>query len=192
MALCLLAPLAMPVLAESLDGYVWQEYASNPIFPGINRAYYPRVIKVGTTYHMWYTDVTGTGAYQVGHATSADGLAWSATTVVTGLTGQPAHTVVVNVGTDASPSYRMWYGDGATWPFNDSCFRTAQSSDGFTWTNDQAIVQDPNARVVRTDNVSDPAYPWVYGSYGPGAVLYNPSGYGSLNASDPMGNKYVM
>jgi hypothetical protein len=183
--------LAIPTQARGPDGYNWIERAGNPVFTGTERAYYPRVIKVGATYHMWYTDTAG-GLYQVRHTTSTDGLAWSAPTVTTGLTGQPAHTVVVNVGTDASPSYRMWYGDGATWPAGSSCLRTAESSDGLTWTNDQAIGEDPNAGLLKTDNVSDPAYAWRYGTYGPGAVLYNPLGSGSLNTSDPMGNKYVM
>ena len=183
--------LAIPTQARGPDGYNWIERAGNPVFTGTERAYYPRVIKVGATYHMWYTDTAG-GVYQVRHTTSTDGLAWSAPTVATGLTGQPAHTVVVNVGTDASPSYRMWYGDGAIWPSGSSCLRTAESSNGLTWINDQAIGEDPNAGLLFTNDVLDPAYNWRYGTYGPGAVLYTPSGYGSLNTSDPMGNKYVM
>jgi hypothetical protein len=54
--------------------------------------------------------------------------------------------------------------------------------------NDQAIGQDPSSLLV-TGWVSP--Y-WFYSSYGPGAVLYNPSGYASLNYGDPMGNKYIM
>jgi hypothetical protein len=98
---------------------------------------------------------------------------------------------VVYVATDPYP-YKIWYGNSATWPEGSSCLRTAESSDGLTWINDQAIGEDLNAGLLKTDNVSDPAYAWRYGTYGPGAVLYNPSGYGSLNTSDPMGNKYVM
>jgi hypothetical protein len=183
----------VPVLAESLDGCAWTEYSGNPTFSGINRAYYPSVMAVGGAYHMWYTDATAAGAYQVRHAASADGVTWSAPAALTGLAGgQPSHTVVVNVGSDASPSYRMWYGDGASWPSSDNCFRTAVSTDGVSWSGDSVIGQDPGGGLLRTDNVSDPAYQWRYGTYGPGAVLYNPSGYPTLNTADPMGNRYVM
>lgn len=183
--------LATSVQAHGPDGYVWIESTGNPVFSGTNRAYYPRVIKVGSTYHMWYTDTVG-GLYQIGHTTSADGTTWTSPTIVTGLRGEPSHVVVVNIGTDTLPQYRMWYADSTRWPSYDDCFRTAESTNGLLWINDQAIAQDPSARLVSTDNTSDPAYQWLYGSYGPGAVLYNPSGYGSLNESDPMGNKYVM
>ncbi len=192
MAVCSLMP-ASPALAESLFDCVWTEYPGNPTFSGVNRAYYPSVIMVGGAYHMWYTDATVAGLYQVRHTTSGDGLTWSAPVAVTGLvSGQPSHTVVVNAGTDASPSYRMWYGDGVSWPFSDNCFRTAVSADGLSWSGDTVIGQDPAAGLLRTDDTSDPAYRWRYGSYGPGAVLYNPSGYAALNTADPMGNRYVM
>jgi hypothetical protein len=186
-----LSLLAIPTQANGPDGYNWVELTGNPVFGGTSRAYYPRVIKVGTTYHMWYGD-TVSGVYQIGHTTSVDGIIWASPTIVTGLTGQPNHAVVVNTGSDASPHYRIWYGDVATWPAGLSCLVTAESSDGLTWINAQPIGEDPNAGLLKTDNVSDPAYAWRYGTYGPGAVLYNPSGYALLNTSDPMGNKYVM
>jgi predicted GH43/DUF377 family glycosyl hydrolase len=187
LALTLCASLpATPAHAHGPDGYTWTEDAGNPIFSGTTRAYYPRVLKVDGTYHMWYTDLVS-GLYRCGHTTSADGLTWASPTIVTLGAGQPSHVVVVNIGSDTSPYYRIWYGDVTTWPYDDSCFRTAESSDGLTWMNDQAIGQDPSARLVQV-----PGSEWVYGSYGPGAVLYNPSGYESLNTSDPMGNKYVM
>ncbi|MGH9785361.1 MAG: hypothetical protein ACRD88_14375, partial [Terriglobia bacterium] len=39
----------------------------------------PNVIKVGTTYHMYYSGCTGscTGQYSIGHATSKDGKKWT-------------------------------------------------------------------------------------------------------------------
>jgi hypothetical protein len=191
LALGLLVPLAAPVSADSLTGYTWTEYASNPIFSGVNRAYYPRVIEVAGTYQMWYGDMVG-GFYQLGHTSSVDGVTWSAPSIVTGLTGQPNHPVVVNVGSDASPHYRIWYGDVGTWPAGSACLLTAESDDGQTWYNCTPIGEDPNAGLLKTDNASDPAYNWRYGTYGPAAALYNPSGYASLNNADPMGNKYVM
>ena len=43
------------------DDPAWTEYSGNPIIPGgptdgVDRAYYPSVLKVGDTYHIWYGD----------------------------------------------------------------------------------------------------------------------------------------
>jgi hypothetical protein len=165
--------LAIPTQANGPDGYNWAELTGNPVFSGTSRAYYPCVIKVDTTYHMWYTDYSS-GHYVVGHTTSADGTTWATPTIVSGLTGHPAHTVVVNIGTDASPHYRMWYGDEATpWPYNPSCFRTAESYDsqGETWINDQAIGQVTGYELLTGDWAG---HPWQYGSYGPGGGHLQP------------------
>ncbi|MCI0473150.1 MAG: hypothetical protein L0Y76_06145, partial [Ignavibacteria bacterium] len=52
------------------SGNIWNEYISNPLFggptDGTNRGYYPCVIKVGTSYHIWYGDGSNTR-----HATSS-------------------------------------------------------------------------------------------------------------------------
>ena len=44
--------------------YDWIEYAGNPLFggsiSGTDRAYYPFVVRVGSTYHIWYGDGAGT------------------------------------------------------------------------------------------------------------------------------------
>lgn len=82
--------------------------------------------------------------------------------------------------------YKMWYWDSAS-EYTDP-IRCAESSDGITWVNDQAITQDPSALLV-TGWV---APYWFYSSYGAGAVLYNAAGYATINYADPMGNKYVM
>lgn len=48
----------------------WTDYGSNPLFggatSGVNRAYYPAAVKVGSTYHIWYGDGNTTR-----HATSS-------------------------------------------------------------------------------------------------------------------------
>lgn len=61
---------ALPSQFTHTDGFTiqsdtsWTENAGNPLFggatDGTNRAYYPCVIKVGTTYHIWYGDGTYT------------------------------------------------------------------------------------------------------------------------------------
>ena len=179
-------PMAGTVEANSIT---WTEYADNPVFGGINRAYYPCVLGVDGTYHMWYTDQDG-GNYQVGYTTSANGTNWSPPTMVTGLTGAPNHVVVVNIGTETLPHYRIWYANATVWPYDVDLLRTAESYNGINWVNDGPILQ--TSPLIRVDDSGDLAYKWLYGSYGPGAVLYNPEGYDSLNEPDPMGNKYVM
>lgn len=67
--------------AESTDGINWTKYAGNPVlsptpghFDGIH-ALFPSVIKDGSTYNMWYTGYDG--SFQIGYATSANGINWS-------------------------------------------------------------------------------------------------------------------
>jgi Big-like domain-containing protein len=44
----------------TLGNSSWTEYSGNPIFgggtSGVDRAYYPAVVKAGSTYHIWYGD----------------------------------------------------------------------------------------------------------------------------------------
>ena len=46
--------------APSFVPTVWIDYTNNPLFggssSGVNRAYYPSVVKVGPVYHIWYGD----------------------------------------------------------------------------------------------------------------------------------------
>ncbi|MCW4007058.1 MAG: right-handed parallel beta-helix repeat-containing protein, partial [Candidatus Bathyarchaeota archaeon] len=139
------------------------------------------------TYHMWYTDVS----YQTGYTNSSDGVVWGSPVIVSGLFGHPGHAVVVNIGTETEPYYRIWYADELVWPdLDDDVIRTAESANGINWTNEQPIGQINT--IIHETNSSDPAYKWIRGSYGPEAVLYTPDGYETLNETDPMGNKYVI
>lgn len=176
--------LGIPIAINTrgVDNTIWEEYSGNPVFAGVDRAYYPNVLKIDGIYHMWYTDTLG-GSYVVGYTTSNDGLTWSNAIMATGLTGTPNHIVVINVETH----YRIWYANASVWPYDPDLFRTAESIDGITWTNDEIMMQDPTAPLFT--NVYGT---WWYGSYGPGAVLYDPVGYETINDDDPMGNKYVM
>jgi predicted GH43/DUF377 family glycosyl hydrolase len=67
--------------ATSPDGIIWTRYAGNPVLtPGAggswDTAYVgsANVIKVGSTYHMWYRGGVNGG---IGYATSLDGIAWA-------------------------------------------------------------------------------------------------------------------
>jgi predicted GH43/DUF377 family glycosyl hydrolase len=99
----------------------------------------PNVIKDGSTYKMWYTGKSSTGPYQIGYATSSDGIVW------TKYTGNPIITPV-DVGTWESlpvenvggcaviknvSNYEMWYA-ASTVEYNFQ-IGYATSSDGIVW-----------------------------------------------------------
>jgi len=62
----------------------WTKYGSNPVLKvGGTGAWdesnvkMPWVVKVGTTYHMWYVGSSTSGGTHIGHATSSNGLSWT-------------------------------------------------------------------------------------------------------------------
>lgn len=170
----------------------WVEYSGNPVFDPEERAYYPRVLYDvskfnghGDSYYykMWYADGTG-----IRLAYSDDGVNWiEQNGQLSGLTNAHHPVVLYDAwGFGEGVYYKIWYWDSSS-PYGNP-IRYAESNDGINWFNDQAISQDPS-RMLVTGWV--PPY-WFYSSYGPSAVLYNPSGYATINHADPMGNKYVM
>jgi len=174
----------------------WVEYSANPVFnPVTVRAYYPSVVYDagkfsghGDSYYykMWYS--TGSA---IRLAYSDDGIKWVLEGGDLGVLTNAVHPVVRYDAGGFGGSiyyYRIWYWDSAS-EYVDP-IRCAESVDGISWVNDQAIVQDPSSLLVTGWLSSGPE--WFYSSYGAGAVLYNPSGYASLNYADPMGNRYVM
>jgi hypothetical protein len=171
----------------------WLEYPTNPVYSTGSKAYYPYVLydsdafsHHGDTYYykMWYS----TGS-TVKLAYSNDGVNWvpQSSSDLSALTN-PNHPVVIYSasGFGGGIYYNMWYWNSAS-EYIDP-IRCAESSDGITWVNDQAVTQDPSAKLV--EGWVSPY--WFYSSYGPSAVIYNPFGYSSLNTADPLGNKYVM
>jgi len=143
LCLCLLMSLILlPLsLAQANDFTVWTDSTSNPLFGGstngVNRAYYPSAIKVGSVYHIWYGDGTNTR-----HASSTN-FNFSAVTfpapAVTGLSAVgPYHPRVLynasgwNIGgTPYAGPFLMYYTDGTTW----ASTRVAHSADGSSWTD---------------------------------------------------------
>jgi predicted GH43/DUF377 family glycosyl hydrolase len=70
-------------LANSDDGYEWTKYESNPVLnlgPGGSfddtHVQLGSVFKIGSTYHLYYAGYHGS-SWQIGHATSDDGIAWT-------------------------------------------------------------------------------------------------------------------
>ena len=75
--------------ATSPDGINWTKYMDNPVLNAGgggawdgDGVHFPRVLKVGSQYHMWYTGANGTWPwlYCIGHAVSQDGIEWTKNT----------------------------------------------------------------------------------------------------------------
>ncbi len=69
-------------LATSPDGYAWTKYAGNPVLNlGAGGSWEQThvnpssILKLGSTYHLYYYGYNGSN-WQMGHATSEDGIAW--------------------------------------------------------------------------------------------------------------------
>lgn len=156
-------------LATSPDGITWTKHPGNPVLTSSQtwdaaRVANPDVIFDGATYHMWYTGVNASGISRIGHATSADGVAWTkdvdnpVLTVGAGGTweGEDVNTPsVVRVGS----AYHMWYTgyDGSY-----SRIGHALSSDGTVWT------KDPTNPVIDVGKVGD--WDWL-NAYSPDVVV---------------------
>ena len=172
--------LALSGLAYALTTTGWMEYTSNPVYaPG--KAYYPSILKEGNTYRMWSDNASG-----VQMAISTDGINWTTAGQASGLLN-PRHTVVEKIGNE----YRMWYDDGSdAHLYSIEAIRTATSSDGLSWDDDQPITQVDTTVITGT-------YPsWNTGSYGPCDILYNPAGSATIvepvDKASVWANKFVM
>jgi predicted GH43/DUF377 family glycosyl hydrolase len=71
-------------LAISRDGIAWSKYAGNPILvPGPKDKWEsflvtdPRIVKVSLIYHMFYHGAPAPYGYQIGYASSTDGIHWT-------------------------------------------------------------------------------------------------------------------
>jgi predicted GH43/DUF377 family glycosyl hydrolase len=147
--------------ADSLDGVTWTARGSvlSQGTPGAwdaTDASWATVVKDGATYRMWYGGQNGGGVYQIGYATSADGLAWTKYDV--GSNSIASDDVVLDVGSgDAWDSaavndptvvrigalWHMWYhGESSS---DTLRIGHATSADGVNWTKyDQLADGDPS------------------------------------------------
>jgi predicted GH43/DUF377 family glycosyl hydrolase len=169
----------IPVVTNALGTVTWVEDTSGPVYsPG--KAYYPSVIEENGKYTMWSENATGEQM-----ATSSDGVNWTTKGQVSGLQN-PAHAVVEDTG----GTYRIWYWDQSQL-YSIGAIRTATSTDGLTWSNDQPLTQ-VGSTVVTGNAGTD----WNAGSYGPEDILYNPNGSSSIvepvDKTSVWMNKYVM
>lgn len=109
----------------------------------------PCVVRDGDTYKMWYAGrSTGTSLYQIGLATSTDGITWTKSTanpvITLGSTGEPdsGGCTMPNIWKDSTAVgsttlWRMLYaGTSSGGSVYGVCY--AYSSDGITWTKSSA------------------------------------------------------
>jgi hypothetical protein len=110
-----------------------------PSAPLLQDCYAPTVIKEGSVYRMWYTDVS-VRPWKFRHARSEDGTRWSVTEKPVMVVDQSweAHILVYPQVVKTDGLYLMWYGsywwdneDAVRWPTTAIGF--AVSSDGLEW-----------------------------------------------------------
>jgi hypothetical protein len=130
--------------AESTDGISWNKHTGNPVLAvgGVGTwdeagVASPVVIKVGSTYKMWYTGKDASEILRIGYAESTDGITWTKSTsnpVLDKGTGWEA----LGVGSPAvildGGTYKMWYsGKSGSGPLGDLKIGYATSSNGINW-----------------------------------------------------------
>lgn len=129
-------------LATSTDGFTWIKYGSNPVFlanPGStwneSRLSNPTVLKVGSTYMMWYSTVL-TPLGGIGLATSTDGITWNryaGNPVISGGSGGWDDTVFAPYVIFDGCWYHMWYSGANTGGEVIYQIGYARSPDGMRW-----------------------------------------------------------
>jgi hypothetical protein len=142
--------------ATSSDGLTWtRQNSGNPVFDrGLVARFdgggvaYPSVIKDGNTYRMWYAGVIeSTSIWQIGYATSANGISWTRqnnSNPVLGFgkkgTYDESGLLYPRVVKDG-PTFRLWYIG-----MNMKAVCYASSKDGISWARDQNNpVMSPSA-----------------------------------------------
>jgi hypothetical protein len=171
-------------IVQAQDFTAWTESLSNPLFggatDGVNRAYYPCVIKVGSVYHIWYGDGSNTR-----HASSINsdfsGAIIPAPTVTGLAAAGPYHPRVLynasgwNIGgTPYSGPFLMYYTDGAAWT---SSPRVAHSADGNIWTDigpcTGVNAYSTNSTIYNFDVLYEGGTTWkAYADNGSGLIEY--------------------
>jgi hypothetical protein len=185
----------------------WTEDAANPMIlgggtDGVDKAYYPFVLKVGAVYHIWYGDGNNTR-----HASSYyhdfNDVTFPAP-VVTGLVGTyPYHPRLLynasgwDIGTPSAHyagPFLMYYTDGNTW----GSPRVAHSADGSSWTDIGACTginsYGGNTTVYNLAVLYEGGTAWKgYADNGLGHIQYYTSSNGidwTGQAMDIMGTPY--
>ncbi len=189
----------------------WSEYAVNPVFDPAQKVYYPTVIYdanafghsqgdvisaslpytyvVTPYYKMWTARSSANQGLQFVY--SDDGLNWhqfDGGAQLPGLAPQGYHSrVLYDAGGFGGSGYyyKIWYWDPSVSIYGITAVRTADSTDGLVWANDQALTQSLTMPLITGASSG-----WNRGSYGPVDVLYDPSAINS--GTDPFDYSFVM
>jgi predicted GH43/DUF377 family glycosyl hydrolase len=149
--------------ATSGDGISWNKHGTNPVLTGSAGAWdsqyvrEPAVVKVGSTFHMWYSGTAAWPYFKIGHATSLDGIVWTKDSANPVLSPTPgawdsietyAPAVVMN-----GSVFEMFYSgnSGGRWMTGH-----ASSANGTTWAKDADAILSPS--VVGWDNADSTDY----------------------------------
>lgn len=162
-------------VAAQERGTTWLEWHDNPVYdPSDGRAYYPTVIHDDGTYKMWHSG-TSEGGFGIEMATSQDGIEWSEPEDASdGLASFSHHAHVEKI----EDHYRIWYWDCCSRD-DISVLRTATSTDGVTWEDDEPLQQ------VDGDVITgEPGSVWNRFGLGLEDVIYNPDGADTIVTPD--------
>ena len=130
--------------AESQDGIHWIK--KGPVLPlgqggGFDAIHQntPMVLKIGSTYHMWYGGYDGMH-WSLGEAISSDGMTWEKKGVILDR-GEPgefdSHSVLSPYVMYRDYIYYLWYGgfDGCNWRIG-----FAKSYNGHSWVKEGVVL----------------------------------------------------
>lgn len=181
--------------ASAADYTAWHDVGIVYSAPS-GSAYYPSVIFEASgfgsgapLFKMWYSDGNGNAFL----TTSSNGDTWGPPTGLTGLDGHAHHVqVLYDAGCfGASPcgpstvKYKIWHWDISADVYSISAIAYAESADGVSWANHQAVTQDSSNPLVTGAGTG-----WNRGTYGPVYLFYQ-AGAGN-SGTDPWGYRYVM
>lgn len=176
--------------ATSADGVAWTKHPQ-PVLEAVSSTWesgfvgMPEVLNVDGTYHLWYLGIDVSGRYwQIGHATSGDGVTWTrssdAPAVANGSGFDSAfamHPVVIH----ENGMFYMWYSGWNGGNPNVAGFQMrigfATSPDGQNWTKDpsgQPVLTgvDWDKQAVSPVGIfkqDDGSYVMLYQGMGPGS-----------------------
>jgi hypothetical protein len=150
--------------ATSTDGINWTKLGVAVDDPAINLEQDPTVVKVGTTYHMFYTGAVNGIIDRIYHASSTNGTTWTLLGQVLGpgtgsawdnnLVGRPS--VRYESGT-----WKMWFDGCSSTDPNVACQGSirsvgyATSTNGSTWTKSASNPIIPAAEAVQVSKYSN-------------------------------------
>ncbi len=176
--------------ATSPDGMHWTKDTLNPVMGHGSSAWdgkaawFPKVLKIGNAYTMWFTGSDSSDVWQIGRATSMDGRVWvqdSANPVIR--VGAPAQWDAALVHTGSvlfdGTIYRMWYtGMSQGYGAGSSGIGLATSADGIHWVKD--TLDNPVL-------AAGPAGAWDESGVGKCSVVYDSSSHRYLMFYDGEG-----